>query len=443
MKTTTHGLRLRHIATCLSAALALSAADETIAVTRNVSSCLDDGTAGTLRQVVGIATSGDTVDLSGLPLACSTITLTSGEISIPQSDLTLAGPTARTLTITTNQNGRILHHTGLGTISLNDLTLSKGRYYSLGGTARGGCISSALTVVLSNSTVTGCMAVAGSGSALGGAIYATHLVKLLSSQVTGSAAYTYGASSANGGGIYAYEFQSSNSTVSGNSCSTAPGGIAAGGGAGVVGQLSLVDSTVDSNSAAIGGGIFFVGNSQALFSLLDSTISGNSASVHGGGIAIGTFNTGNYSLFIRESTVAFNSAPKSAGIDSAHSVYAQSSIIARNANTSACCWADLYIQGSGNTLKGDSNLIISSNLSLPDTLTSDPRLVPLSNHGGKTRTHALSLGSPTIDHGHHVLAQQADDQRGSGFSRVVNGTADIGAYERQVNDDEIFYEGFD
>ena len=442
MKTTTHGLRLRHIATCLSAALSLSAADDTSAVTRNVSSCLDDGTTGTLRQVVGIATSGDTVDLSGLPLACSTITLSSGEISIPQSTLTLAGPTARTLTITTNQNGRILHHTGLGTINVNDLTLSKGRYYSAGGTARGGCISSALTVVLSNSTVTGCVAVAYSGSALGGAIYAVHLVKLFSSQVTGSAAYTYGASSANGGGIYSYELQSSNSTVSGNSCSAAPGGIAAGGGAGLVGQLSLLDSTVDSNQAQIGGGISFSGTASSLVFIFDSTISGNTATVRGGGVTIGTF-IASHPLYLRESTVAFNAAPNSAGIDSAHSVFAQSSIFARNANTSAGGFADLYIQGSGNTLTGNSNLIVSSNLALPDTLTSDPRLVPLGNHGGTTRTHALFSGSPAIDQGNNMLGHSTD-QRGNGFAREVpTGKPDIGAYERQIKDDEIFYGGFD
>ncbi len=35
------------------------------------------------------------------------------------------------------------------------------------------------------------------------------------------------------------------------------------------------------------------------------------------------------------------------------------------------------------------------------------------------------------------------DQRGTGFDRVVGSKADIGAYERQPDDDEIFYGGFD
>jgi len=34
------------------------------------------------------------------------------------------------------------------------------------------------------------------------------------------------------------------------------------------------------------------------------------------------------------------------------------------------------------------------------------------------------------------------DQRGVGFGRVSGGVADIGAYERQPDDDEIFHGGF-
>ena len=426
---------------CLSAALGMSAADESSGITRIVSSCLDDGSVGTLRQVVGVSTSGDTVDLSGVPVTCSTITLANGEISMPHTDLTLAGPTARTLTITTNQFGRILNHTGLGKIKVSDLTLSKGRYYSPSGTARGGCISSAHTVVLSNATVTGCVAVSNSGSAGGGAIYAAYAVKMFSSQVTGSAAYTYGAFSAYGGGINAYILSCSNSTVSGNSVSAAVGGNAAGGGAKVIGRLYLVDSTVDSNQAQTGGGVSFNGARSTLALINDSTISGNSASVRGGGMTIGLFSA-SQPLELRESTVAFNTAPSFAGIYSMHNVFAQSSIIARNANTSPGGFADLYIQGSGLTLTGDSNLIVSSNLSLPDTLKSDPQLAPLSNHGGTTRTHALSSGSPAIDHGNNMLNRPTDQREGAHAREVPTGKPDIGAYERQVNDDEIFYDGF-
>jgi hypothetical protein len=83
---------------------------------------------------------------------------------------------------------------------------------------------------------------------------------------------------------------------------------------------------------------------------------------------------------------------------------------------------------------------VSSNLGLAGTLISDPKLVPLGNHGGETRTHALVPLSPAVDHGNNVDGLTVD-QRGSGFLREVGAAADIGAYERQVNDDEIFYDG--
>jgi len=52
------------------------------------------------------------------------------------------------------------------------------------------------------------------------------------------------------------------------------------------------------------------------------------------------------------------------------------------------------------------------------------------NNGGSTCTHALLDGSPALDAGNNK-ANYLFDQRGEGFSRVVNGRADIGAYERQ------------
>jgi hypothetical protein len=173
--------------------------------------------------------------------------------------------------------------------------------------------------------------------------------------------------------------------------------------------------------------------------LVNSTISGNQATQGG----VGGLLAESGPLALYNSTIAFNSGSNCGGVLSYHSVIAQSSIIANNVTTlsSGGLTADLYIKGSGNNLTGSHNLIISSNLGLPDTLTSDPRLVPLANHGGPTRTHALSSNSPAIDKGNNVLPISTD-QRGTGFAREVGAAADIGAYERQVNDDEIFYDGF-
>jgi hypothetical protein len=75
----------------------------------------------------------------------------------------------------------------------------------------------------------------------------------------------------------------------------------------------------------------------------------------------------------------------------------------------------------------------------PDTIAADPLLAPLADNGGTTKTHALGAGSPALDRG---LSGTWDwDQRGTGFPRVLNGFADIGAYERDP--DLIFADGFD
>ena len=59
----------------------------------------------------------------------------------------------------------------------------------------------------------------------------------------------------------------------------------------------------------------------------------------------------------------------------------------------------------------------------------------MANNGGPTQTIALLAGSPAIDAGSVDLAEEyslTTDQRGAGFPRIVNGTVDIGAFERPI-----------
>jgi hypothetical protein len=57
----------------------------------------------------------------------------------------------------------------------------------------------------------------------------------------------------------------------------------------------------------------------------------------------------------------------------------------------------------------------------------------LANNGGPTRTHALVAGSPALNAGNnsHLPTDMPFDQRGTGFSRMVSGIVDIGAFEAQ------------
>jgi hypothetical protein len=71
-----------------------------------------------------------------------------------------------------------------------------------------------------------------------------------------------------------------------------------------------------------------------------------------------------------------------------------------------------------------------------DLIGVDPKLGPLADNGGPTRTMALLATSPAIDAGSNTAAVDAQghalstDQRGTGFARL-NGTVDIGAFEVQ------------
>src|SRR5439155_6522038 len=57
----------------------------------------------------------------------------------------------------------------------------------------------------------------------------------------------------------------------------------------------------------------------------------------------------------------------------------------------------------------------------------------LQNNGGPTFTHELLSGSPAINAGDPSFTPPPFfDQRGSGFSRVVNGRIDIGSFEVQT-----------
>src|SRR3982751_6466536 len=98
----------------------------------------DDGGTGTLRHVVLIASSGDTVDLSGL--SCSTITLAAGAIGIDVDDLTIKGPGASRLTIDAAHASRVFRHGGAGTLQVTNLTVANGSYSPPTGPYGGGCI---------------------------------------------------------------------------------------------------------------------------------------------------------------------------------------------------------------------------------------------------------------------------------------------------------------
>jgi hypothetical protein len=427
MTTDLHSLRATRLACCLAAALGMTIGSAHGAVP--VTSCADDGSAGTLRKILSTAANNAVIDVSN----CSAITLTQGEIPIGVS-VTLQGPASGTTTVDANHTSRAFHSTSAVAdyqkLKLVALTVTGGYFSTDAAVASGGCILGG-DVTLENSVVTDCFARAGNAVAQGGAVRA-NAVTLRNSRVESSAAQGAPVARALGGGVFATaQFKCYDSSISGNAAIGAQD--AEGGGIAVtLGSALLSGCTVDSNFSHYAGGILQFSAGEDTVAITNSTISGNLATVSEGGLRVQS------PLTMKNSTVAYNvGAETCGGVHGFGDVTVDSSIIAANASGDVAC-VDL---DSELTLSGANNLVSVVTTAVPgDTIVANPRLTTLADHGGPTRTHGLSLTSPAIDHGKSADTL-ATDQRGVGFSRVVGTAADIGAFERRSDDDELFYGG--
>jgi hypothetical protein len=444
-----------------------------------VTSCADDGSAGTLREVIAGAGEGDVVDLSAL--ACATITLTQGVIDLSVlgdhhiNDLDLAGPGADALTIDGNGDRVFAHgdyQLGLGTLSISDLTIANGN--STHGVAS--CIDSSGNVALRRAVVTGCEASGGSPLTFGGAIRAAYL-EMASSTISESHSSAAGDNVAIGGGAYVIgDATLLDSTISGNTVlAETPGDgtyyLSAGGGLYVRGALTLSRSVLSRNAVYVpsftygwGGGIFV----RADAVVEASTFNNNFATLGGGlykaafshygdpgttlGVGNSTFSN-NYAIMgaglaserpatITSSTFSANFGTAGAGgvwIKAEANLVLQSSIVARNRTGDYYgLYCDLIARGG---VTGANNLVIvaGDTTVLPvDTIALDPILGPLADNGGPTPTVLLYRGSPALDAGANPAAFD-NDQRGPGFDRVIGTAPDIGALELQDGESEFLF----
>ncbi|MDQ3439554.1 MAG: hypothetical protein M3478_04305, partial [Planctomycetota bacterium] len=118
----------------------------------------DDTGAGSLRQAIADAVSGDTIDLSGLT---GNIVFTS-EIAIATTELTISGAGADVLSLDGNDVTRIFNVAADGVLTLQGLTLTRGF------AERGGAIANEGQLTLDRVTVT-----ANRATRFGGGIYQT------------------------------------------------------------------------------------------------------------------------------------------------------------------------------------------------------------------------------------------------------------------------------
>ena len=410
-----------------------------------------DCSEGALRNAVAGVTNGATVDLTAL--SSCTITLTAGEIAIGVDNLTVQGPADTSLTLSGNYASRIFHHTGHGLLTLDHLAITEGNYVThvedkyTNYVGTGGAVHSDGSVTLSNSSLTNSSVCNDEPTAgYGGGLFAQGDVSVIRSTVSGNIAcgaiepvvflinYHGGA----GGGILALgNVYVSYSTISGNYADVRSGG-------GVYGQgnVTVAHSAITGNHAGRnGGGVAIrqgdgvpVGDPLVSVVVRASTISGNTA-MDGGGVA--SFYGSPVNVY--DSTIAFNTASRvqtdewfagGGGVCGNGPLRLTNTIVANNtANNNSPDISLFNITGPLPPITGDHNIVMSSSPAAPpDTITTDPGLLPMADHGGPTWTHALAPGSVAIDAG-LPFPGLFFDQRGSGFPRTLGAAADIGAFE--------------
>jgi hypothetical protein len=445
-----------------------------------VSNCNDAG-AGSLRAAAGHAIDGDGIDLSSL--ACSTISVTSGAITL--HDVELIGPGAAALTIdgAGNQGRRIFNHVGHGGgLTIRDVTVHGAKYQSNAGqggaclrsdngplriynsvfdaclafaptgtdsAVRGGAIAAyGSSVVLSRVTLSNNQARSASGAALGGALYAFgDSVLIGDSTISNNSATAASASSIKrGGGVFAHGSAGfSRTTIDGNSSE------GSGGGAWIEGGGHLMFSTVSNNLAVGGGaGIAFLGArgfNTSRAELFASTISDNEAEA--------STESATGALYLNTAFTSISSCTIAGNIESnIQGIAYGAGILLGSATGNSLTMVSTIVHGNhfrdstsgpdiggplGATIAGDHNLIGVAYVHVPDDTIrfSDPLLGPLQDNGGPTWTRMPAPNSPAIDHGN--AQGQVFDQRE--YPRVVGAAADIGAVE--APSDVIFADGFE
>jgi predicted outer membrane repeat protein len=280
-----------------------------------------------------------------------------------------------------------------------------------GGSGGGGIKAS--TVTLTNSTVSG-----NSAAGVGGGINAG-TVTLTNNTVSGNIV------SGAGGGIFAPTATLTKSTIKGNVAGSVGGGITAD-------TATLTNCTISGNLAATDGGGIHANTAK----LTNCTISGNIAASNGGGLHAAE-------ATLLNCTVAENSAHIGGGLfrNAGGTFSVRNTIVALNLVDFTGTGPDVSgaFTSQGHNLIGDgtggTGFTNGVNGDIVGTGTNaiDPKLGPLANNGGPTKTHALLAGSPAIDHGDNTILP-ATDQRG--FARKKDGNfdglaiVDIGAFEK-------------
>jgi filamentous hemagglutinin family protein len=358
-------------------------------------------------------------------LTGGTISLLLGELAINRS-LTILGLGANNLAISGSNAFRVFNIASSGTtVNLSGLTIRNG---NAGNTSGGGIVVGAgNTLNLANTIVANNVAAVGGGIANpNGGTLNLDSVTVTGNQATNTTASLVLGFQLGGGGIYnTGSLTLNNSTIASNTALRG-GGIqnldATGNGTTALINNSTIQDNVAVNGG-IGGGIDNVGDNggaATTLTLNNSTVSGNRASFLTGGISSNQVDS---LVTLSNSTIANNTAVSGFGgiwNASGGTVNLANTLIANNVAPSGTNVFGTFTS-QGNNLIGNTTGAIG--FVATDLLNVNPRLAPLGNYGGSTQTHALLPGSPAIDAA--GAGAIGVDQRGI----AAVGVRDIGAFE--------------
>jgi predicted outer membrane repeat protein len=382
---------------------------------------VDDGNYGpgqlTLREAINLANGvPGTNDSISFDASLNGKTITLGSELKVSDGVTITGPGAAQLTVSANQAATLT--IANSTFTANTSTTTGGAIHlGTGGvvatitnsvfdgntaTTTGGAIHTASTVTLNVADST----FKNNSGTQGGAMRITSgssTVTINRSTVSGNFTTT-GA----GGGLYMFSGGSLtviDSTFSGNTATTSGGGVAMASGATTITNSTISGNTANGTGTAGGGGVSVT---TGVLTVNNSTLTANSSAGVGGGIRK-TSATGTLTL---SSTIVAANTATSGGAD----VNAASAIVIAGGDNL------VGVADVGNFTLSGANQVGTAGTPL------DPLLAGLANNGGPTQTHLPQAGSPAFNNGNNALAL-ANDQRGSGFTRVLGSQADIGAVE--------------
>ena len=403
---------IRPAAVLLAALCALlPACAGTLVVTR-----LDDTNDGicdedcSLREAIAAAGSLDTITFANDVTGTSTLTL--GDLVIDKK-VTIAGPGRDTLAISGGDTQRIFTITTSGDLTASGLTFTRGQsaYYAPQIDRAGGAVLASGAFDFTDCTFSDNHSdgMTGSVNNTGGVIYADAYYRPLR----------------------ATRCIFENNSAGGGACMDVDGGA-----------LTITDSTFRYNSTSLGPTAGVICNSNEPAVITGSVFYANRSRT--GGVV---WVSGNGGAIVTNSTFAFNTAVVNGGAFLVKSPLVLNNVTA--SGNSAATGKTLYVAAGGSAIVGNTifdargpncggvGTVSSTGYNLesddacgfdgPGDLVGTPaNLGALGDHGGPTKTMALTPCSPAIDAASDTTCPETDQR---GIARPQGSHCDIGAFE--------------